>query len=909
MVMRVEELFHKVADLSREARAQYFAKHAIDAATQKEVEALVAFDSHASKSLERDIGAVAERALARLDPKDIPCGRFKLGKLLGRGGMGAVYLGERVDGEVTQTVAIKLLRPGGDDPELRRRFLAERQILATLSHPQIARLLDAGHREDGQPYLVMEYVKGEPIDVYTAKMSVRQKLLLFVKVCAAVSYLHRNLVVHRDLKPSNILVTAEGEPKLLDFGLAKMLDLTTDSTMTSMRMLTPDYASPEQVLGGPVTTATDIYSLGAVLYELLTEECPHKFEGDSVAAIATAISVGKIVPPSKLAPVIKSDLEMIVMKALRREPQDRYATIDQFAEDLENFLESRPIRARKGDTWYRTRIYLRRHWLPVTAALLAIGGLSAGLMLANRERVLAQQRFLDVRQLSNKLFDIDSEASKIAGSSKVRQLIVDTSIEYLQRLASDTHRNINLDLELGTAYFRVARVQGLPNQTNLGQIDQAEQTLGIAEKLIDGVLAAQPSNRMAILRKAQIVHGRLGLLMLKNRERDAHLLTPVLDQLLKKFDARADDIAEQASILGLYGTSADQYSRNGRFEDAIRLTRRGEELARLFDRPAYVGTLHYIEGNAYRKQGNLEDALSVMTESVKILKPQGDVPQSQAMGYIMSLIRLGRILGDEKGLSLGRSDEAAVTLQNALDVADEYVHKDRNDQMSRGRFALAALDLAKIVHHSDPQRALGIYDHLLFHMGENPTNQNFRRNEISALAGSVYPLRMLGRTAEARARIDTAFEKLRQLHEYPVRRIEPSSQVDETLCALAEYEAGKGNVAKAVEIYKGLLDRMLAWPPHPDVNLEDACDVSRVYAALAGLYRRRGNQGAASALDAKRSQLWQGWEAKLPRNAYIASQVRAASGDGLRSGRSGRNASSGVAGTRRGANVVAPGDS
>ncbi len=162
MVRRVEELFHKVADLSLEARARYFLDHAIDAATQREVEALLAFDSHASKSLEREIGEVAERALARLDPKDIQCGPFKLGNLLGRGGMGAVYLGERVDGEVTQTVAIKLLRPGGDDPELRRRFLAERQILATLSHPQIARLLDAGHREDGQPYLVMEYVKGEP---------------------------------------------------------------------------------------------------------------------------------------------------------------------------------------------------------------------------------------------------------------------------------------------------------------------------------------------------------------------------------------------------------------------------------------------------------------------------------------------------------------------------------------------------------------------------------------------------------------------------------------------------------------------------------------------------------------------------------------------------------------------------
>jgi serine/threonine protein kinase len=896
MVKRVEEIFHAVADLSSQARARFFAEHTIDAATQKEVEALVAFDAHASKSLEREIGQVAERAIARLDPKDVLCGPFKLGKLLGRGGMGAVYLAERVDGEVKQQVAIKLLRPGADDPQLRRRFLAERQILASLSHPQIARLLDAGHREDGQPYLVMEYVKGEPIDVYTTHMSVRQKLKLFLKVCSAVSYLHRNLVVHRDLKPSNILVTAEGEPKLLDFGLAKMLDLTTDSTVTSMRMLTPDYASPEQVLGGLVTTATDIYSLGAVLYKLLTEESPHKFESDSVGAIATAVSVGKIVPPSKLAPVIKSDLEMIVIKALRREPQERYATIDQFAEDLENFLESRPIRARKGDTWYRTRVYMRRHWLPVTAAMLAIAGLSTSLFLANRERVIAQQRFLDVRKLSNKLFDIDLEASKIAGSAKVRQLIVDTSIEYLQRLSSDAHRSPELDLELGSAYYRVARVQGLPNQTNLGQVDQAEKSLAIAEKLVDSVLAAQPSNRIAILRKAQIVHGRVGLFTIKNRLKEAQELIPVLDQLLKTFNAVAADATEQSSILGLYGTAADEYSRAGKFEDAIRMTRRGEELARLFGKPLYLGTLHYIEGEAYRRQGNLEEALAVMSESVKVLNPNGgNAPQSQMMGYIMSLIRLGRIFGDERGLSLGRSDEASATLQNAFDVADEYVHKDPNDQMSRARLALAALDLAKIVHHSDPRRALNIYDHLVAHMGENKVNPGFRRYEVSALAGSSYPLRMLGRTAEARARIDLAFEKLRQLHDYPVRKIEPSSPVDETLCALADYETAKGNVAKAVEIYKGLLDRILEWPPHPDVNLEDACDLSRVYAALASLYRREGEHAAASTMDAQRSQLWQRWDAKLPHNTYIRGQLKTANGEPVSSTRLKRRTSAPIA--------------
>src|SRR5262249_40694427 len=281
MRSRVEEIFHDIADLSMEARKRYFGERHIDEATRRDVEQLVAFDARTSGSLEREIGRVALSALARIEPKEMLCGAYRLGSLLGRGGMGSVYAAERVDGEVSHTVAVKLLRPGADDLHLRQRFLAERQILAPLSHPNIARLLDAGHREDGQPYLVMEYVEGKPIDAYTADFSIRQKIRIFLKVCTAVAYLHRNLVVHRDLKPQNILVGEDGEPKLLDFGIAKILDLTADSTMTALRMLTPDYASPEQVLGTAVTTATDIYSLGAVLYQLLTGQPPHRFENDS----------------------------------------------------------------------------------------------------------------------------------------------------------------------------------------------------------------------------------------------------------------------------------------------------------------------------------------------------------------------------------------------------------------------------------------------------------------------------------------------------------------------------------------------------------------------------------------------------------------------------------------------------
>jgi serine/threonine-protein kinase len=394
MEISLEELFHQVADLSADDRDRLFTKCSVEQEMRREVEALVAFDADASRHLENEVGHAAQDAIARLQPSALPCGPYQLGGVLGRGGMGTVFLGERTDGKCAQRVAVKLLRQGAVDPEVCRRFLEEGEILASLSHPRIVRLLDVGHREDGQPYLVMEYVKGKPIDDYAAWLSVRGKIALFLNLCEVVGYLHRIQVVHRDLKPANILVTEQGELKLLDFGLAKMLDSAVDSAVTDMRILSPDYGSPEQVAGGPVTTATDIYSLGAVLYKLLTGESPHKFEGNSVEALVQTICTGEIVPPVRLAPEIKRNLEVVLMRALRKEPYERYGTVDQFAEDLRRCLDSRPIRAQHEETWYRTRRLARRHGSPALAAALALAGLLAALprALPNKNSVLLDSR-------------------------------------------------------------------------------------------------------------------------------------------------------------------------------------------------------------------------------------------------------------------------------------------------------------------------------------------------------------------------------------------------------------------------------------------------------------------------------------------------------------------------------------
>lgn len=877
----VEQIFHDVADMSAEARARYFLQQGIDDDTRSEVEALLVFDANSSASLERDIGQVAQRALARLEPTGLLGGRYRIGDFLGRGGMGTVYMAERVDGEVTQRVAVKFLRPGGDDPHLRQRFLAERQILAGLSHPNIARLLDAGHREDGQPYLVMEYVAGKSIDLYSDGLSIRAKITLFLKVCAAVGYLHRNLVVHRDLKPANILVTGEREPKLLDFGIAKMLDLSTDSTMTGMRMLTPDYASPEQVAGMRVSTATDIYSLGAVLYKLLTGRSPHQFEGDSAGAIALAISNGTVTPPSKLVPALSGDLEFIVLKALRKEPQERYATIEQFSEDLENYLDLRPIRARKGDTWYRARKILRRYWLPVAAATLAVAGLSAGVLVANRQREIAQRRFVQVRQLANKLFDIDVEVRRTPGTTKVRELIVATSLEYLRRLAADAGGDPELALEVGNAYMRVARVQGVPISANLGQMQQAEQSLQKADEFIHSVLASQPENRTAMLRSAQIAHDRMLLARFGARSEEALSLAQKSAEWLEKFHAAAGDKPESPAILHTYLNVADQHLLGRRYDDALRLCKRASDLARLFNSQPYLGTFLWVSADVFRSQGDLDEALKQIRESVRILESSvRNTDQGPTMNLILALIYQGRILGEDNSISLGRNEEAVATLERSFTAADGFVHKDSNDQMARGRLAMAGITLADIVRHSDPKRAVAIYDHTIEHLGEIKDNSSFRRFEVSALTGSTYPLRDLGHAAQARQRLDAALERLREVKLYPADRIRPGSEADVTLCALADYEARQGAVPHAIEIYEELLRKVQAWNPKPETILADAIDLSRIHASLADLNRRIGRNDRASALDTWRLNLWQHWEASLPRNSVVQRQVAAASSPG-----------------------------
>ncbi|MEP7362140.1 MAG: serine/threonine-protein kinase [Acidobacteriota bacterium] len=874
MTERVQELFHEVADLAALERDQYFERNQVDAETRRQVEELVAFDSQESHPLERDIGLAAATALTMFDAGGVRCGAFRLKSVLGRGGMGVVYLAEREDGEVKQLAAVKLLRPGLREKQ-RGGFLLERQILAELNHPHIARLLDAGHVADGQPYLAMEYVQGLPVDEFTAGMSVREKVSLFLKVCSAVAYLHRNLVVHRDLKPGNILVTAEGEPKLLDFGIARMLDLTQDSTLTETRMLTPGYASPEQLLGERAGTQSDIYSLGAVLHQLLAGIPPRGAGGETPGSISSALRKEPIPRPSLQTPSLKGDLEAILMKAMRPEPQARYGTVEQMADDLQAYLSFLPVQARQGDLLYHAGKFARRYWVPVLAAALAMGGLSIGLFLANRERVIAQRRFEDLRQLSNKLFDIDAQVRHLPGGAKTRQLIVDTSLEYLRRLAGDGQMDPALALDVGTAYMRVGRVQGVPISANLGQADKAEQSLQAADRLIAFVLKEQPGNRVAYLRAAQIAHDRMVLAESRRPDTGAMPLARKSEEWLTRYLASGPvDEAEKQQVVIAGMNIANWYVRKGQTSNGLDLLQRVVAIAKATGQLGQAGAAQIVTARALRAAGDLDGALAVIEEGVRLLDgPEGNSRTPKSIGYGRAVAMKGQILGDDGSISMGRYPEAVKLFELDYNVGIDQSRRDPADAESRFRVSGTGIHLAGALEHLDTARALAVYDAAVQHAREIKENSRARRDEAEALAKSAALLVRLGRLAEAKTRLAAAFALLRELKQFPAGSVAPGSEADAALRALAWYQAKAGTGRRGVDTIEQLNGLVEADKPEPDIRLADAMDLSTLYEQMAVLYRGAGQRADAERITAKRLALWRAWNQKLPGNAFVQRQL------------------------------------
>jgi non-specific serine/threonine protein kinase/serine/threonine-protein kinase len=462
-------------------------------------------------------------------------GAYRLTGVLGRGGMGVVYSAERDDGQFVRRVAVKFVSVLAAGGEAWRRFEREKRILASLRHPNIAELLDAGVSEERTPYIVMELVEGVPIDVYCRerRLSVEDRIRLVQQVAGAVDFIHRNLIVHRDIKPGNVLVTAEGVPKLLDFGISRMLPTDGDEgnrTAPESRLVTLNYASPEQLVGDTVSTGTDVYSLGLLLYELLAGRQAYSLSGTSPADL-----LRQVLEEDPPATGTCDDLDQIVLKAIRKAPAERYASVREFAADLDNYLGGRPVTAVRPTRRYRAGKWVRRNRVPVAVGtvvaivlLAAAGEVVWQMQVARRERALAERRFQDVRKLANAiLFEFHDPISRLAGTTEVRRLMVARSLEYLDVLARDARTDVALQLELASAYVRLGDIQGNPNRANLGDVRGALDSYAKARAILGDVLAADPGHRVASLQMgsvlivigAQLVHVGDGTAALETKRR------------------------------------------------------------------------------------------------------------------------------------------------------------------------------------------------------------------------------------------------------------------------------------------------------------------------------------------------------------------------------------------------------
>ena len=643
---RVTELFDAASQLPPDARQVWLEANEADDALRAEVRAMLTSYDTDPGYLEQPIDAAGALDEAVRDPlTGRRLGSWRLVRKVGQGGMGVVYEAHRDDDAFERRAAVKLL-PAWSAGALSERFRFERRVLAGLDHPGIARLIDAGSGDDGLAYCVMEFVDGAPIDVWCRERSLplRDRVELFTHVCDAVAHAHRHLVVHRDLKPANILVTGDGQPKLLDFGIATLLDeeggLAIGTTRTGHSSFTPEFASPEQVRGDRVTTSSDIYSLGVLLYVLLTGRRPYELAGlPPLDAMRAICDVEPPRPSAAAAPALagalRGDLDNIVGKALRKAPAERYATVAAFADDLRAWRDGRPVSAAPASLAYIARRFVRRNRLAVaTAAAVAAAVLGGGAVavwqarIARAEKASAEARFNDVRSLANAVVGPLYDAiAAVPGSTAARQVLVTEALAYLDRLAALSANDLDLKAELAEAYQKIGDVQGNHLDANLGDVQAAKTSYGKLLTLRQAVFAARPDavsrrelagaelllgdialgeNQLddAVVRYSRVLdliapalasapdeatalmaaraHGRSGVALgWAGRTQDAAAAFDRAIALLEARLARADASPEvHQSLVGMLGNSGDIYYYAERFDQALSRFERALDMAR-----------------------------------------------------------------------------------------------------------------------------------------------------------------------------------------------------------------------------------------------------------------------------------------------------------------------------------------
>jgi len=789
-------------------------------------------------------------------------GRYVLEDCIGAGGMGVVYAA--VDPELKRRVAVKLL-PERRDPEARARFDAERRILASLDHPNICRLLDGGQTPSGRPYLAMELVEGLPIDraCDERRLSTSQRLALFRQVCAAVHYAHQHLVVHRDLKATNILVTAQGVPKLLDFGIARLLDLEGEAarlTATGTQPMTPSTASPEQVRGEPVTTASDVYSLGAVLYELVSGAGPYAVSERSVVQLLEAVLHQELQRPSeavaratdaavqaregsreRLARRLAGDVDAMVLMALRKEPDSRYASAERLSEDLRCHLEGLPTAARRGSWAYRASRFVRRHALGAAAlagVFLALSGGAAATWWqahqARLERDRAARRFEQLRALAHSvLFDYHDGIAALPGSTALRERLVKDALFYLDALAPDAAGDPSLQRELATAYLKIGDVQGNPFSPSLGQPAAALVSYGRAQALCEALLRADPKNRPT------------RLLFASSERKFGDVLQGRDDNAGAQAKYEAALAADEALVAE---DPADREARFALTEDLenvaqlLNLAEQPERALALLERARALSEALVAQQPDERSRRGLAGALVAIAD---VAAYSGDLETGLA-GYEKAIAADRESLAASPADAKLRDHLAAVLYR----YANVLVLVDRRAEALPVLREVEALDLAAVT--ADPKdaaarRVLGVTDEFL-----------------------AKQLRATGAVKEALAYRHRAVEQYRLRVAADPGGAEARADLLEALWPLAEAASEVGEPALAEQSLREALDLAEALLAEAPASVKARADLADVHLSLGRLALTRQRVEEALTHQARAVELYAGVVKDAPGNRHLA---------------------------------------
>jgi eukaryotic-like serine/threonine-protein kinase len=638
-------------------------------------------------------------------------GAFRLVERIGDGGMGTVFRAERADGAFQAVVAVKVVRATLVSPELRQRFTVERQILASLQHPSIVTLLDGGTTPAGHAYLVMEFVNGPTIDRYCRDrdLTLESRLHLFRVLCDAVHYAHQRGVVHRDLKPGNIIVREDGTPKVLDFGIAKMLDADSAQAMTRGSLagpLTPNYASPEQLRGLPVTSASDVYSLGVMLYELVSDTRPYDATNASLDRVMDLVVHIEPSRPSAASGRrgLRGDIDAIVMKALRKNPAERYSSAAELGADIGRFLSREPVVARAPSAGYVLRRLAARHRSLVIVSALALAGIFAttGVALwqwsaARREQARAEAGFRDTRQLANALiFKIHDAVAPLAGSTPVRRTIVDEALSYLERLEREGGSgDETLRLELAAAYRQIGAILGDPQTANLGDRDGAVRQYERARAILVPLVAVDDAPYDAV-REFTRVSASLGTILgLRGEAERARAIAKAAVVAAGSYRARHPDERRALDMLAA-----------ARFTDAL-TTPASERAARWQETLVDYEQLLALQADSPNAQRNVALVEKYLAEFLPI--DEAEVHYRRAvqldesrvaaspgnrqaqLDAAISLAGLGRVLEKRE-----RLDEASRMFERSVGIRRSVADSDPADVRARDRLGIALSDLARV---------------------------------------------------------------------------------------------------------------------------------------------------------------------------------------------------------------------